>query len=138
MALTFGSVPLAPRDARLWPLATPGYWLAIPLVALAYASTAAVSLLFAIPPGYASALWPPAGIALAAWLAFGPRVWPGILLGAALANLGVIGTTPTVAFAIGLGNTAEAAIAGFLLQRLVALRPRFERSAAVWAFAAIP
>jgi len=137
MASTIGFASTPFDDHPLWPLRAPAYWVAIPLVALAYASVAAISLLLAIPPGYASAVWPPAGIALAAWLAFGPRIWPGILIGAALANLGVAGTTPAVALAIGLGNSAEAAVAGLLLRRFLALRHRFERPAAVWAFAAI-
>jgi signal transduction histidine kinase len=123
MTPNFSSSFLAPHDSRLWPLAAPGYWAAIPLVA--------------IPPGYASAIWPPAGIALAACLAFGIQIWPGILLGAAIANLGVIGTTVPVALAIGAGNAAEAALAALLIQRLVGLRHRFERPAAVWKFAAI-
>jgi two-component system, NarL family, sensor histidine kinase FusK len=133
--IDFDSTPF--DDHPLWALRAPAYWVAIPLVALAYASAAGLSLMLAIPPGYATAVWPPAGIALAAWLAFGSRIWPGILLGAALANLGVAGTTPVVALAIGLGNTAEAAAAGLLLRRYLALRHRFERPAAVWAFAAI-
>jgi signal transduction histidine kinase len=125
------------HEPRLWPLAGREYWIAIPVVALAYAGVATISLLLAIPPGYASAVWPPAGIALAAWLAFGSRIWPGILIGAAIANLGVIGTSPAVAMAIGAGNAAEAAVAGFLVQQFVGLRHRFETPAAVWRFAAI-
>jgi len=125
------------HDPRLWPLAARGYWIAIPVVALAYAGVAAISLLLAIPPGYASAVWPPAGIALAAWLAFGSRIWPGILIGAAAANLGVIGTSPVVAMAIGAGNAAEAVVAGMLVQQFVGLRYRFETPGAVWRFAAI-
>ncbi len=109
----------------------------MPLVALTYASVAALCLAVAISPGYASALWPPAGIALAAWLAYGGRIWPGILLGAAIANLGVGGTTVPVAFAIGAGNAAEAALAGLLIRRFIALEHRFEQPAAVWRFAAI-
>lgn len=35
----------------------------------------------AVPPGYASPLWPPAGIALAALLIWGRQLWPGVLLG---------------------------------------------------------
>src|SRR5881394_247799 len=137
MASSFSTAPLIPRDARLWPLAAPGYWLAIPLVAIAYASVAAVSLALAIPPGYASAVWPPAGIALAACLAFGWPIWPGILLGAAIANLGVIGTPVPVALAIGAGNAAEAVLAAALIHRYVGVRHRFERPASVWKFAAI-
>jgi signal transduction histidine kinase len=137
MASTFGSVPLASSDPRLWPLASPAYWLAVPLVAIAYAGVAAISLALAIPPGYASAVWPPAGIALAAWLAFGSRIWPAILIGAALANLGVSGTSAAVALAIGAGNAAAAALAGLLVARFVGIRHRFEAPTAVWRFAAI-
>ena len=36
-------------------------------------------------PG-ASPVWPPAGLSVAAVLLLGYRVWPGILLGALLAN----------------------------------------------------
>ncbi len=35
-----------------------------------------------VPPGFASPLWPPAGIALSALLIWGRRLWPGIWLGA--------------------------------------------------------
>ena len=128
---------VAPHEDCLWPLAGPGYWVAIPLVAVAYSSIAALSLLLAIPPGYASAVWPPAGIAVAAWLAFGARIWPGILIGAAIANLGVMGTPVLVALAIGAGNAAEAVAAGLLIRRFVQLRHRFDHTAAVWRFAAI-
>ena len=137
MASSFGFAALKSDDAALWPFAAPAYWLLIPLVAFAYASVAALSLALAIPPGYASAVWPPAGIALAAWLAFGSRIWPAILIGAALANFGVSGTPAAVALAIGAGNTAEAALAGLLMARFVVVRHRFESSAAVWRFAAI-
>ena len=33
-----------------------------------------------------TAVWPPTGIALAALFLFGYRLWPGVALGAALAN----------------------------------------------------
>ena len=137
MASTFSTASFRPAEPSLWPLADRGYWLGIPLVAVAYASVAAISLVLAIPPGYASAIWPPAGIALFAWLAFGWRIWPGILLGAAIANIGVTGTPVLVALSIGAGNTAEAMLAGFLIQRLVNLKHRFEQPSAVWKFAAI-
>src|SRR5512140_685546 len=138
MASSIGSVGSGSGHRRfLWSLPAAGYWIAIPLVALAYAGVAAMSLALAIPPGYASAVWPPAGIALAAWLAFGSRIWPGILIGAAIANLGVSGTSTAVALAIGAGNAAEAALAGLLIQHFVRVRHRFEAPAAVWRFAAI-
>src|SRR5262245_20728276 len=56
-------------------------------VAVAYYVVGRLGLLLAIPPGYATAVWPASGIALAGTLIFGYRVWPGILLGSFLVNL---------------------------------------------------
>src|SRR4051794_7640410 len=64
----------------------------IGLLAAIYFLAAKASLLLAIPPGYATTVWPPSGIALAAVLLYGPRIWPGIWLGAALTNLTIQGS----------------------------------------------
>lgn len=56
-------------------------------IALSYWLVGKLSLLLALPPGYASPIWPAAGIALAATLRLGPRALPGVALGALLANL---------------------------------------------------
>ena len=56
-------------------------------IALLYLATGKLALLLAIPPGYATAIWPPAGIALGALLVFGQRFWPGVLLGSFLTNV---------------------------------------------------
>jgi len=63
-------------------------WLVINLaVMVAYFLLGKLGLLIALPPGFASVLWPSAGVALAANLRWGPRrIWPGILLGAWLVN----------------------------------------------------
>ena len=58
----------------------------IALLAALYFVLAKLSLSLAIPPGYATAVWPPAGLALAAVLLEGNRAWPGIWLGAAAVN----------------------------------------------------
>jgi len=50
------------------------------LLAAVYFATAKLSLSLAIPPGYATAVWPPAGVALAAVLLVGNPVWPAIWL----------------------------------------------------------
>jgi PAS domain S-box-containing protein len=81
-----------------------------------YLVGAFVGLKFAIPPGNATAIWPPSGIALAGVLLLGPWALPGIWLGATLANLTTTATFP-VAAAIGLGNTLEAFIGARLLRR---------------------
>src|SRR2546429_2985213 len=43
-------------------------WVQAGLLAAVYFAAAKLSLLLAIPPGYATAVWPPSGIALAATL----------------------------------------------------------------------
>lgn len=104
------------------------------LLAGIYFAAAKASLLLAIPPGYASAVWPPSGIALAAAVMLGPRVWPGIWLGAALANL-TIAFSPFAAVAIGCGNTLEALAGAALMRRWIAgAPPYFDRARNVVKF----
>ena len=50
-------------------------------IGAAYFGLGKLALLLAIPPGYASAVWPSAGLALAGMLALRYRVWPGIFAG---------------------------------------------------------
>lgn len=57
------------------------------LIAVTYYITGKLGLLLALPPGYATLMWPPAGLSIAALLIFGLNRWPGILLGALLINL---------------------------------------------------
>lgn len=77
------------------------------LLAAVYFAAAKLSLLLAIPPGYVTPVWPPSGIALAATLLLGNRIWPGVWLGAALVNL-TVETSIVTAVLIGTGNTLEA------------------------------
>lgn len=56
-------------------------------VALGYCFAGRISLLLAVPPGYAASIWPAAGIALTAALIFGPRIWPAIWVGSLSVNL---------------------------------------------------
>ncbi len=58
----------------------------IAAVAILYYLTGRLGRVAAPPPGIATVVWPPSGIALAALLILGNRVWPGIWLGAFLAN----------------------------------------------------
>src|ERR1700682_6392693 len=79
----------------------------ISMVAALYFAAAKLSLILAIPPGYATAVWPPSGLALAAVLLAGNRAWPGIWLGAALANIAVQSSALAAVF-IAAGNTPAA------------------------------
>jgi diguanylate cyclase (GGDEF)-like protein len=103
------------------------------LMAATYFVAAKLSLPLAIPPGYATAVWPPSGIALAAVLLLGRRIWPGIWIGAALANL-TVESSAWSAMLIGTGNTLEAVVAGTLVRRYVGDPGRFERTENVVTF----
>src|SRR5262249_17733654 len=105
------------------------------LLGAAYFGAAKLSLLLAIPPGYATAVWPPSGIALTALLLFGQRVWPGIWIGATLVNVTVASSLGT-ALVIGTGNALEALAGAWLLRRLVGIPRRFERGRDVVLFVA--
>jgi sigma-B regulation protein RsbU (phosphoserine phosphatase) len=95
------------------------YPLQVILLAAAYLAAAWIGLAFAIPPGNATAVWPASGIALAAMLLLGMRVWPGVWLGALLANSLLTAVSPATAAAIATGNTCEALLAAWLCRRLL-------------------
>src|SRR5213080_444898 len=89
-----------------------------------------LSLAFAAPS--VTAIWAPTGIALAALVLWGPRVWPGVALGALLANAWT-GVPAITVLGITCGNTLEAVVGRYLLQRS-GFRPSLERVRDVLAF----
>ena len=115
-------------------------------LAIGYFGTGILGLLFAVPPGYATAVWPPSGIALAGILLWGQRVWPGIWLGSFLVNVWVSSTAThtnprfsslAVAASIGIGSTLQALLTAQLLKRWVGTGRLFTSGPATLAFAAI-
>src|SRR5579864_3401721 len=76
------------------------------ILAVVYFGAAKLGLRYAFVHPSATAVWAPTGISLAALLIFGVRVWPGIFLGAFLANLTTAGTVLT-SLGIAAGNTLE-------------------------------
>src|SRR5207249_6786968 len=91
-------------------------------------------LLLAFVHVSATAVWPPTGIALAALLLFGPRVWPGVLVGAFLVNLTTAGSAVSSA-GIAIGNTLEGLLAAYLVNRYASGRYAFEVLRDVFRFA---
>lgn len=87
------------------------------LLAAVYFAAAKLGLSYAFVQKNASPVWPPTGIALSALLAFGPRLWPGILLGSFLVNA-TTGIPALTALGIGIGNTLEALVGVAMLQRV--------------------
>jgi PAS domain S-box-containing protein len=71
-------------------------------------------------------VWPPTGIALAALLLRGYRLWPGIMLGAGIANL-LTGAPIFVALGIASGNTLEALLGAYALRRIPGFRTSLDR-----------
>jgi diguanylate cyclase (GGDEF)-like protein len=105
-------------------------------LAATYFALAKLSLLAAIPPGYATALWPPSGIALAAMALLGLRAWPGIWLGATLVNTTVQSSIAAAAL-MGAGNTLEALLGAALLRRFVGAPSEFKSGEDVFVFLGI-
>lgn len=112
------------RSARIVVLTALGYWL-----------TGKLGLMLAIPPGYATAVWPAAGVAFAALMVFGIRHWPGVLLGSFVVNIGVafdgssteaIVHSLAVALGIGSGAAIQAVVGVLLVRRWVGRQPALD------------
>src|SRR5213594_2492022 len=84
----------------------------------------------------ASAVWPPTGIALAATLLLGYRVWPALFLGAFLVNVTTAGSAWT-SLGIASGNTLEGLLGAFLVRRFANGRRVFDRERDILTFTAL-
>lgn len=87
--------------------------------------------------GFATLVWPPSGIALAALVLYGLGLWPGVALGAFLVNFWV-GAPAGVAAGIATGNTLEAVAGAWALSRIAGFKPSLERLKDVVALVALP
>jgi signal transduction histidine kinase len=94
-------------------------------VAAAYFAAAKLSLLVAIPPGYATAVWPPSGIAVAALLLGGRRLWPAVWAGSFAVNLTIDAALAASAI-IASGSTLQAVVIAAWVQRKLGVPHRFE------------
>ena len=98
-----------------------------------YYIAAKLGLKFAFVYPSASSVWPGTGIALAAMLLLGSKVWPGVFVGALLANLTTAGSTAT-SLGIALGNTFEGLIGAYLLNTFANGRNVFDRARDILKF----
>jgi PAS domain S-box-containing protein len=95
------------------------------LLAAVYYGAARLGLRYASIGPSISLVWPPTGIAFAALALLGSRYWPGVTLGAFLANAAT--PIPLLAAAgIALGNTLEAVVAAYLFRRTAGSHPRLD------------
>lgn len=103
------------------------------LIAVVYFIAGTLGLKLAYVNASATAVWPPTGIAIAALLIFGRNLWPGIYLGAFFVNLATAGTVLT-SVGIALGNTLEAVVAAYMINRFAEGTSAFESSKNVFRF----
>jgi len=96
----------------------------IVVLAALYYGLARLALAVAIPPGYATPIWPSSGIALAGLLVLGRRVWPGVWIGSFFANLPV-DTSVFAAATIATGSALQAIVTAALVRRHLGVPYRF-------------
>ena len=112
------------------------YWTTVAVVAAAYFAAARVGFLLAFPIGTVTAVWPPTGIAFAAYLMVGYRAWPAIFLGAFLANAAQ--EALSTAIGIGVGNATAGAIGVALVTRFTGFDRNLARLRDVLGLAIFP
>ena len=95
-------------------------------LALAYCVVGWLGLKMAIPPGYATVIWPASGIAVSAILVFGRTLWPGVAIGAILVNVAIgmmrleTAGLPLIlsnALCIAIGSTLQALVAACIVRK---------------------
>ena len=120
-------------------------WRVSLLIVTAYLATGEPALLLAESSGYATPVFPPAGIALAFCFAFGFETLPAIFLGAFLLNFW-IGFSKTYHFGeveivsglcLAIASTLQAGIGARMLQKFVGHAAPLDRMAEIARFLAI-
>src|SRR5438876_12192937 len=97
------------------------------VVVVGYVAAGKLGLHFAFRPASAAPIWPPAGIGLATLLLFGYFLWPAVFVGAFVVNATTAGSVAT-SLGIALGNTIEAVIGAWLVNRFAGGAAAFERA----------
>src|SRR5256886_3358792 len=106
----------------------------IGILAIIYFIAGKLGLMLASLHASASPVWPPAGIALAGLILLGYRAWPAIFIGAFLVNVTTAGNVAT-SLAMATGNTLEALVGAWLVNRFAGGTNVFDRPQGVFKFA---
>ena len=114
--------PNRPADSR----STVRFVIALILLAAIYTTAARAGLVLDAIAGFATLVWAPTGISIAALLLFGFRLWPAIFVGAFVAN-SLTGASVLAALGIACGNTLEAVVATAILSRTPGFRLGLDR-----------
>lgn len=123
----------------------PATWGTGILLLVAYIAAAELGLELAFPNTNVSPVWPPSGIALAALYLAGLRYWPAVALGAFSINLFYFLKSASLATSLALtgaamlalGNTLEAVVGAYLLQRFAGHPKPFETLRGVFVFVSL-
>ncbi len=103
-------------------------------LAVVHVLAAQLGLLLAHPETHVTLVWPPTGIALAAVLLLGYRVWPGFFIGDVV--VAMMEGHPPLMWALGpLGNTLAAVVGAWFLQTVVDFDPHLRRVRDVFTLA---
>ncbi|MGH9326753.1 MAG: MASE1 domain-containing protein [Terriglobia bacterium] len=119
----------ATRSERGW--GTERRWLVLAAIGLAYFLTGKLELRLAIVN---RTVWAPAGIALFAFLVFGRKIWPAILVAAFAVSATTSGSI-LASFGIAVGNTLEGMVGSYLIIRFADGQDVFLKSRNVFRFA---
>ncbi|MGH9643044.1 MAG: MASE1 domain-containing protein [Terriglobales bacterium] len=107
--------------------------LTLTILAVVYFFAGRLGLRLAFANPSATAVWPPTGIAFAAFLIIGYWVWPAVLLAAFLTNLATAGSVVT-SISIAVGNTVEGMLGAYLINRFARGRGFFDRTQDLFKF----
>jgi integral membrane sensor domain MASE1 len=95
----------SPKDVALFGLLTLGYFIG-----------ARLGLKLALVQPFATPMWLPAGGAIAAFIVFGYRVWPAVLVGSFLGHVTALGLV-SASFLVPVGATLEGLAGAYLVNR---------------------
>ena len=103
-------------------------------VFLLYVLAGKLGLMLAVVHESATAVWAPSGIALAALLLIGLRMWPAVFAGAFVVNVTTAGGVTSSLF-LAAGNTLEGVVAAALVMRFAGGRDCFQHPQDIFKFA---
>ena len=110
------------------------------LTAISYSLLGYIGQLIAIPPGFATVIWPASGLALGAVLAFGYRALPGVFLGSFLINVYIASNAEQASWSflipalIGFNAMLQAFAGQWLIRRFIGFPFAYQRPALVLRF----
>jgi signal transduction histidine kinase len=101
---------------------------------VAYVATAVIGIALPVAEGVVTPVWAPTGIATVALFIGGRRLWPAVYIAAFVGNY-LSGAGLALAPAIAIGNTGQALVGAWMLERL-GFRPQLQRTRDIGAIVA--